>query len=172
MRPALVALSVLLAGADRPPRWCVRGNPFGYPDVPDADGRDARDLAARVELPGGDADANAVQWVAAATAGTPGTLDGQWMNRWNGQGGNAPWNVGPGRTEVRQIGDRVYILADASNDKYLFDLKRERDRLIGRYQGVERATDGGPAVLRVVGDERIDGNWGGHGRWDFRRRLK
>ena len=145
-------------------------NPFGVPDVKDPDGQDVQDFAAKTTLPGDAKDPNAEQWVTEATAGKKGSLVGEWSDRWNG--GQGDWNYGTGPTQIKVVGDRVYMLVNASNGKYLIELIRTKDRLGGRFQGVENANDSGPCVLLVVNEERLDGNWAGSGRWDFRRRLK
>lgn len=145
-------------------------NPFGVPDVPDPDGQDVQNYAANVQLAGDDKDANAEQWVKDVKPGDKGSLDGEWSERWNADGGD--WNYGTEASKIKVVGDRVYILANCSTGKYLIDLKREKNRLIGKYRGVDDPCDTGPVVFEVVSDERIDGSWGGTGRWDFRRKLR
>ena len=148
-----------------------RRNPFGVPDVQDPDGQDAQNLAESVKLAGDANDPNAEQWARKETRGKKGSLDGEWSNRWNGN--DSAWHYGAGPTRIKEIGDRVYMLVHASNGKYLLDLKRTKNRLVGKYQGIDEvANDTGPCVLLIVDDERIDGNWAGLGRWDFRRKLK
>jgi hypothetical protein len=144
-------------------------NPFGVKDIEDPDDDAVQDLAARVMLTGDDGDANAEQWVQEATAGKKGSLEGKWFDRW----GNPLLNYGTG-TEVKVVGNRVYMLVNASNGKFLIDLKRDKNRLLGKYQGIDNPSDTGPCVFLVVDDERIDGVWGpsGTARWDFRRKLK
>ena len=145
-------------------------NPFGVKDVEDPNGEDVREFAKKVKLDGGEKDANAEQWVKEAKPGKKGSLDGEWSDRWNNNGGE--WNYGKAATHIKVVGDRVYILVNASYGKFLIDAKREKNRLVGRYQGVDNEADTGPIVLRVVDDERLDGDWAGEGRWDFRRKLR
>jgi hypothetical protein len=147
-------------------------NPFGVPDVPDPDGEDVREFAARAGLAGDDRDANAEQWVKGATAGTRTSLDGEWSDRWKGNVGD--WRYGKGPTHVKAVGERAYVLINSSNGRFLMDLKREKNRLVGRFQGVDDPRDTGTCVFLVVDGERIDGTWGGLSshRWDFRRKLK
>jgi hypothetical protein len=145
-------------------------NPFGVKDVADPDGKDVREFAETVKLKGDEKDANAEQWVKEAKPGKKGSLDGEWFDRWNNGGG--AWSYGKGPAKIKVVGDRVYILVDASNGKFLLDLKQEKNRLVGRYRGVDNEGDTGPIVLHIVDDERLDGDWRGLGRWDFRRKLK
>jgi len=145
-------------------------NPFDVKDIPEPNDEVTEALAKKVKLEGDAKDANAEQWVKVASEGKKGSLEGEWSDRWNGNGGD--WYDGTGATKIRVIKDRVYMLVNASTGKYLIDLKREKNRLVGKYQGVDSPNDTGPIVLLIVDDERIDGNWGDHGRWDFRRKLK
>ena len=142
-------------------------NPFGVKDIQDPDDQTVQDLAEKVRLSGDDKDANAEQWVKEETSGKKGSLEGKWFDRW----GSMLTNYGTG-TEIKVVGDRVYMLVNASNGKFLIDVKRDNSRLMGKYQGIDNPRDTGPCVLLIVNDERIDGNWAGQGRWDFRRKLK
>lgn len=92
---------------------------------------------------------------------------------WGSWGESPPSNYGKG-TEIKVVGDRVYMLVNASNGKFLIDLKRDKDRLMGKYQGIDNPNDTGACLFLIVDDERLDGAWGtaGMGRWDFRRKLK
>lgn len=169
----LMVLVCLGIGGARPPEAAAKveksRNPFGVKDIQDPDDKSVQDLAAQVKLTGDDKDANAEQWVKEATAGKKGSLEGKWFDRW----GSTLSNYGTG-TEIKVVGERVYMLVNASNGKFLLDLKRDKNRLIGKYQGIDVPEDTGPCVLLVVDDERIDGVWGttGTDRWDFRRKLK
>ena len=153
-----------LAGAPR--------NPFGVEDVGDPYGEDVRQFARSIQLPGGSGDRNAAQWSPSVTTGKPGTLDGDWFGRW--EFGSA----GTGRIQV--VGNRLYVLytdqaGRMTGKTWILEAVIEsRDRLIGRWMQVGRPSDTGPFVGVIVGDDRIDGiwNWGGTGRWDFRRKLK
>jgi hypothetical protein len=145
-------------------------NPFGVPDVADPDGADVQAFAAKVKLPGGPKDPNAAQWVKEETAGKKGSLEGEWSGRWNFTGGKS-WAYGRGAARVKVVGDRVYILFKDNQGEFLIDTRREKNRLVGRF----RRLDGpghAPCVFLVVDDERLDGDWNGQGRWDFRRKLK
>lgn len=168
-----VALSLIVWGASLGTAKVAKAekprNPFGVQDIPDPDGEDVQQFAARFLL-GGAKDPNAEQWVKDETQGKKGSLEGEWFDRWNSPGSD--WNYGKGPSKIKVVGNRVFILVDASNGKFLLDLKREKDRLVGKFQGVDNPNDTGPAVLVIVDDERIDGNWAGQGRWDFRRRIK
>ena len=144
-------------------------NPFGVADVSDPDGKDVQAFANTVKLSGDPKDPNAEQWVKDATAGKKGSLDGEWSGRWNFTGGR--WTYGRGAAQIKVVGDRVYILFRDDQGSFLFDTRREKDRLVGKF----RRLDGpgfAPCVLLVVSDERLDGDWNGQGRWDFRRKLK
>lgn len=145
-------------------------NPFGVKDVPDPDGADVQAFAKEhlPELTGKDDDPNAEKWVAEETAGNAGSLGGKWFDRW---GKPDSWMTSRKASEVRVVGDRVYILANCTNGKFLLDLRRDKNRLIGRYQGIDTPTDTGPCVFLIVGDERLDGRYRG-ARWDFQRDLK
>jgi hypothetical protein len=165
---AIVALGLVFGS--QTPLFAQSRNPFAVPDVKDPNSPDVRDFAKTVKLPGDANDPNAEQWVKDAKPGKKGALDGHWSDRWNTNGGD--WNYGKAAAQIKVVGDRVYILVNASNGRFLIDTKREKNRLVGKYQGVDNPDDTGPIVLQVVGDERIDGNWAGQGRWDFRRMLK
>lgn len=166
----VLAIPCLLRGAPFLEKEEKARNPFGVKDVEDPDGKDVQDFAEKEKLAGDDKDPNAEQWVKEATKGKKGSLDGEWSDRWNGQGGD--WNYGTAPTKIKAVENRVYFLVNASNGKFLIDVKRDKNRLVGRYQGVDNPNDTGPCVLLIVNDERIDGNWAGAGRWDFRRKLK
>ncbi len=143
-------------------------NPFGVPDVPDPTGPDVKAFAEQASLPGDDKDKNAEQWVTKETTGKPGSLEGEWSARWSG---------GKGTARVKVVKDRIYILytedeGDFKGRRYLVELVRDKDRVQGRWIDVDSPDTNGPYAGRVVGDERIDGAWGGGDRWDFRRKLK
>lgn len=167
-----VVVCVLLGGSPRSFEASAREektrNPFGVKDIQDPDDKTVQDLADSVKLAGDDKDANAEQWVKEATAGKKGSLEGKWFDRW----GAMLTEYGTG-AELKVVGDRVYLLVNASNGKYLLDLKRDKKRLMGKYQGVDNPGDTGPCFFLIVNDERLDGVWGsGSARWDFRRKLK
>jgi len=147
----------------------ARRNPFGVPDIQDPFNESVQELAERAKLTGDAQDPNAEAWVKEATAGMQGSLEGTWFDRW----GASLQNYGKG-TVIKVIDDRVYMLIQASNGKFLIETKRVGNRLLGTYQGVDNLSDTGPCHFLIVNDERLDGLWGptGTSRWDFRRKLK
>lgn len=145
-------------------------NPFGVPDVPDPRGDDVKEFAARTKLAGDATDANAPQWVRKPTAGKQGSIEGEWSERWNARGHDV-WYAGKGPTRIKAVNGRVYMLVDSSNGRFLIELVRDGNRLVGRYQGIDHPHDSGPCVFLIVSDERIDGTWMGVGRWDLRRKI-
>jgi hypothetical protein len=161
---ALAAGSVCTAGREEKTR-----NPFDVKDVPDPNGEDVKEFAAKVKLSGDGKDANAAEWAAKATAGKASSLDGEWSSRWNGGSSGNDWTSGT--ATVQTAGDRVYILYKDQTGTYLIDARREgKRRLVGRYLKLDSATDASPWVDVVVDDERIDGE-GTMGRWDLRRKV-
>jgi hypothetical protein len=165
----ILVLNPGLTGADEKAE--KTRNPFGVPDVPDPDGKDVKDHAAKVKLAGDAKDANAEQWVKEVTTGKTDALDGEWYGRWNGYGGG-DWVMGIGTTQIKTAGDRVYILFKDHQGRFLIEAVRDKNRLTGRWKGLDNPSDTGPCVFVIVDGERIDGDWGGAGRWDFRRKLK
>lgn len=166
---ALVGSAVPLIAAEVPekPR-----NPFNLPDIPDPDGADVQALAARFSPKADPNDPNATQWVEKVTTAQPGSIDGEWRDRWR-LGGQSDWVASGGTVEIKSLNDRVYILAHSASGRYLVDLKRTGNRLAGRYKNQDNPIDTGPCAFLVVDEERIDGCWyGPAARWDFRRRLK
>jgi hypothetical protein len=152
-------------------------NPFHVPDVPNADGADVKQFAPSVNYLGKGDDPNADQWVAASRSiarPAVSTIEGAWIGRWNTNGGT--W-VPPYEAEVRTVGDRVYILYRDHQGRFLADLHRESDLLVGRLVGIENPADSSLCVVRVVSNDRLDGVWdamsgGRKGRLDFRRRIQ
>jgi hypothetical protein len=146
-------------------------NPFRVADVPNPDGPDVMQLAARVRMPGGPDDRNAAQWVDEITPGSADRLDGEWSSRW------AAGTSGTAKIEV--IGDRLYALFSNRTGRmagkiWLLEAVIGADnRVAGRWQQIGNARDTGPFIGLVVSAERIDGIWSGRmsDRWDFRRRL-
>jgi hypothetical protein len=144
-------------------------NPFNVKDVPDPDGADVKEFAAKVKLSGDGKDANAEQWAEKETEGKASSLEGDWSSRWNGGSAGNDW--ASGTAKVKTVGDRVYILYTDKTGTYLIDARREgRRRLVGRYLNVDAPTDSAPWAGIVVDDERIDGEWT-MGRWDLRRKI-
>jgi len=146
-------------------------NPFDVEDIEEFDADEVAKYAKDVELKGDANDANAEQWVSDETVGKKGTLDGEWASRWNSNC-DATWQYGDGTTKVNAVGERAYMLYKGGGATYLIDLKRTKDQLAGRYKNLDNADDAGMIVFKVVGDDRLDGQWGTSGRWDFRRKLK
>ena len=93
--------------------------------------------------------------------------------RWNHNGQDG-WSTGKSTTKIKTVDDRVFMLVESSNGRFLIDLKYDKKNktMAGRCRGITSEADTGPCVFRVVDDERIDGSWRGVGRWDFRRKLK
>jgi hypothetical protein len=143
-------------------------NPFNVEDVPDPQGKDVKEFAARVKLPGDAKDANAERWAGKPTGGKAGSLEGEWSSRWNGGSAGKDWISGT--ATVKAVGDRVFILYKDNTGTYLIEAKRDGKKLVDRYHNVPGGTDTTPWVGVVVDDERIDGIWK-DGRWDLRRDL-
>jgi hypothetical protein len=145
-------------------------NPFGAPDVADADGVDVQQFAATVKLSGRADDPNATRWSEHPVGATGPTIEGEWSARWNNE--KSPRRWANGKAEIRIVRDRVYILFEGENGAVqLIDaLRRSDDTLVGRYVDLLRRRDSTPFVGRIIDRERIDGQWGS-GRWDFRRTL-
>jgi uncharacterized protein (TIGR03067 family) len=145
-------------------------NPFGLPDVEDPDGGEVQAFAAKTKLPGGPDDPNAEQWVTKATKGDKNSLDGEWYGRWRNTG-EKDWNYCQGAVQIKTIGDRVYIFYTDHQGRFLLETQREGSRLIGRERAIDKE-EGWPCVFEIVSPERLDGDYGGQGRLDFRRKLE
>jgi hypothetical protein len=144
--------------------------------VPNPDGADVKQFAPTVNYLGKIDDPNATPWVSQVTSPPAGrsSIDGEWVGRWNTNGG--PW-VPSYKAEVRSAGDRVYILYRDHQGRFLADLHRENDLLVGRLVGIENPADSSLCVVRIVNNDRLDGVWdaasgGRKGRLDFRRRFQ
>jgi beta-lactamase regulating signal transducer with metallopeptidase domain len=151
-------------------------NPFHVPDVPNPDGADVKKYAPTIDFLGKGGDPNAEQWASAVTVPSSdrSSIDGEWLGRWNTNGG--PW-VRSYRAQVRTIGDRVYILYRDHQGRFLADLHRENDLLVGRLVGIDNPADTSLCVVRIVGTDRLDGTWDANnesrkGRLDFRRQFQ
>jgi hypothetical protein len=170
---ALTGLVLILgwqAFANPVPKEKTR-NPFDVPDIDNVNDQAVKDYAATVQLPGDANDANAKQWVPEVTAGKANSLDGDWYGRWNA-GPGTDWQNGIGVAKIRAIGDRVFILFRDHQGQFLIEGVRTKNRLAGRWQGIDNPNDTGPCAFAIVDDERIDGDWNNAGRWDFRRKRK
>jgi hypothetical protein len=148
-------------------------NPFNVPDVPDPDGLDVKQYAATINNLGTPIDENARQWVTGPALPARTTIDGEWVSRWNHTG--ASW-IPEYTAQIKSVGNRVYILYRDHQGRFLADLRRDGDLLVGRLVGVENPGDSNPMVVRIVNMERLDGAWGTigrtSGRIDFRRKLQ
>lgn len=144
-------------------------NPFGWPDVPNADGREVHAFAERAKLDGTPTDANARAWPPTTVPATD-RLDGIWASRWNKH--TTPNRWVNGTAEIKTVGDRVYIWFESEGGvKHLVDTVRlGADRLVGRYHNPIHERDTTPWTGRIIDLQRIDGEWG-EGRWDLRRRF-
>jgi hypothetical protein len=149
-------------------------NPFKVRDVRDPNGADVRAYARTIDFLGKAGDANSEEWVKSVTAGDTSSIDGEWTGRWNHEGNE--W-VPSYRAQVKSVGDRVYILYRDHQGRFLADLHRENNLLVGRLVGVDNPGDSSTCVIQIVGNDRLDGAWQAdrgnpRGRLDFRRRLK
>jgi uncharacterized protein (TIGR03067 family) len=146
-------------------------NPFGLPDVEDPDGGEVQAFAARTKLPGGPDDPNAEQWVTQATRGDKDSLDGEWFCRWRNTG-ETEWNYCKGTARIKTVGGRVYLRYTDHQGRFLMETRREKGRLIGRERAFDKEEENWPCVFEIVSPERLDGDYGGQGRLDFRRKLE
>lgn len=173
---SILMLSFVLIGStafsSQTPNTTLR-NPFGLPDVPDPDGADVKQYAATINFLGDPTDANAQQWVTGPAQPRRTTIDGEWRSRWNFS--PQSWAV-EYTAQVKSVGGRVYIFYQDHQGRFLADLRRDKDMLIGRLVGIENPRDSNPMVVRIVSPDRLDGVWGGAGRGsgriDFRRKLQ
>jgi serine/threonine protein kinase/Tfp pilus assembly protein PilF len=138
----------------------------------DPESDEVKSFAAKVKLAGDARDANAEQWVAEATAGKMGSLEGAWSSRWNFGHAANDWIAGT--ATVKKIGDRFWIYYKDRDGACLVQAKLHgKSRLAGRY--LNTAGELRCWVGEVVTDERIDGAWTNpgraEGRWDLRRKL-
>lgn len=142
-------------------------NPFGAKDVGDIDYDEIKKFGSSVVLTGSSNDENAGRWCGALNPGEPpfSSLEGVWNSRWNSGGSGGGWTQGT--AQIRVSGDKVFILYE-DKGKYLVEGKIENDQLMGKYMNLNQEKDAGPWVGKIVGNDRIDGQWA-RGRWDFRR---
>jgi hypothetical protein len=149
-------------------------NPFGTMDVPDPNGPESTAFAATASLDGSDDDANAAAW--ASSLHRAGSIEGNWLSRWNGGAdptivGDAPEKWKQGQGELRLQDDRAYLLFDwdGGKRKGLIDARRDgATGLVGRYINLTNPDIVRPWIGLIVSEWRIDGRWSG-GRLDFRR---
>jgi hypothetical protein len=135
-------------------------NPFGLPDVTGPADEEVRKFAEEAPRRGEASDPNAEAW-ATLPADSDG-LDGKWESRWTLD--VSGWVTGT--ATVRTVGDIIYIHY-VDEDEYLIEVRREGDRLVGRYRAVE-GEESTPWVGTIISPTRIDG-WWARGRWDLRR---
>ena len=141
-------------------------NPFGVKDVGPIDYDGIRQFAAGTSLNGAPTDSNAQTWANLAKPENPlPSIEGAWSARWNGGASGTGWTQGT--AQIKKSGEEFFILYE-DRGKYLVEGKEEQDLLLGKYVNLNNERDTGPWVGKVVGHDRIDGQWA-HGRWDFRR---
>jgi hypothetical protein len=163
-RPGGSAIAASGGAEPAPPPAPLR-NPFGLDfDVPDPLGDDVRAFAETVKLDAGPDDPNAEAWVEVDPTATWDSIEGPWAGRWNSS--EEGWRSG--LADIRIEGESIFIRFQ-DDVRYLIEARREGpDRLLGRYVNVDAPIDTSPWVGRIVGHDRIDGQWN-DGRWDFRR---
>jgi hypothetical protein len=151
-------------------------NPFDVMDVPNPNDQEVLEFAAGAMLAGDSDDENAKAWTILNEHDQYGSITGKWSGRWNGGAdptipGDAANKWKQGQTEVRTVGDRVYLLFDWDNGarRGLIDAQREgATKLVGKYINLTDPKVTRPWIGLIVNNERIDGRWTG-GRLDFRR---
>lgn len=152
-----------------------RRNPFDVMDVPDPNDQEVLKFATSTNLAGSRDDENAQAWAAPHESDHFNGLEGNWSGRWNGGAdptipGDAANKWKQGRTEVKAVGERLYLLFDWNNGarRGLIDARREGANLVGKYINLTDPKITRPWIGLIVSDRRIDGRWPG-GRLDFRR---
>jgi hypothetical protein len=152
----VIVLALVVGSAGSADEKQKTRNPFNVEDVPDPDGKDVKEFAEKVKLPGDARDPNAAQWAKKATAGKADSLEGQWSSRWNGGSAGNDWKSGT--AEVKPVGNRVYILYKDDTGSYLIDARREgKTRLVGRYHSLDAPTDSSPWVGVILGAAAASG---------------
>jgi TPR repeat protein len=147
-------------------------NPFMVKDVGEINYDDVRRFAASTSLSGSDKDENAEKWSQPKSSNEEAaTIEGNWSSRWNVESAGKEWKKG--KAQVKGANDVYFILYEnlglsKDNGMYLIECKMEKDLLIGKYVNLNKETDAGPWVGKIVNHDRIDGQWS-LGRWDFRR---
>lgn len=163
-----IAFLVSLVGCvkSNEPKIAATKNPFGVKDVGDINYDEVRKFASTTALSGAANDPNGEKWTEQINGMTGfTTIEGNWESRWNGGSAGTEWRKG--KAQIKKIADDYFILYE-DNSRYLIEGKTDNDVLIGRYINLNSAGDAGPWVGKVVGTDRIDGQWS-QGRWDFRR---
>jgi len=141
-------------------------NPFGVKDVGEINYEEAQRFASASVLNGADNDPNAEKWAdPTGLNGEIGTIEENWSSRWSGGKMGSEWSKG--KAQIKKVDEAFFILYE-DNGKYLIEGKIVKDSLVGKYVNLNYEADTGPWVGKVVGHDRIDGQWA-HGRWDFRR---
>jgi len=149
-----------------PPPTSAGKNPFGVRDVGEIPDDQIRQLASQANLPGHREDPNAPSWCGERKTGTSfPSVEGAWSSRWNHGTAEADWRQGT--AQIKSSGEKIYILYE-DDGKYLVEAKIDKNLLLGKYVNLNNGRDTGPWVGKIVGNDRIDGQWA-HGRWDFRR---
>ena len=150
-------------------------NPFGVTDVSDPNDRGVREFAAGVTLEGGSGDENARAWATLNDLERHGSVEGRWINRWNGGAdptipGDTADKWKEGQAEAKAVGDRLYIMFDWDKGlrRGLIDAHRDGKKLVGKYINLTDTEIVRPWIGLIVSNQRIDGQWTG-GRLDFRR---
>ena len=148
-------------------------NPFDVMDVPDPNDQEVQEFATGAKLAGTSDDENAKPWTAATEQ--HGAIEGTWISRWNGGAdptilGDAATKWKQGQAEVKDAGDRLYLLFNWDNGarRGLIDAHRQGTKLVGKYINLTDPKVTRPWVGLIVSNHRIDGRWTG-GRLDFRR---
>lgn len=141
-------------------------NPFGVKDVGQIDYDWIRQFATNSSVTGASTDANAAPWSNFPKPGDSlSSIEGAWSSRWSGGASGDGWTQGT--AQIKKSNDEFFILYE-DQGKYLVEGKIENDLFLGKYVNLNNDKDTGPWVGRIVGNDRIDGQWS-QGRWDFRR---
>lgn len=171
-KPGTLALEIWESGKTKFLTELTRGNgaearnPFGVKDVQEINQDKIRHFASQVALPGGWTDANAKAWgQSQPPEGAIVSIEGDWSSRWNRRSANTFWTQGT--AQIKTKGDTVFILYK-DQDRYLVEAKMEQGLLLGKYLNLANDRDTGTWIGKLVGNDRIDGQWES-GRWDFRR---
>jgi hypothetical protein len=151
-------------------------NPYGVMDVPNPNDQEVVEFAANAKLDGSTDDENGSTWGTVSENAASHSIEGIWSSRWNGGAdptipADAKEKWKQGRSEVKLVGDRVYLLFNWDNGarRGLIDAKVENaGRLVGKYINLTAPEVTRPWIGLIVSNQRIDGRWT-NGRLDFRR---